>query len=79
MAKSLRSAKQERLQVALVEARHAALLTQAEVATKLGHPQSFIAKIEAGERRLDLGEFLEIAEAIGCDPLKLLRDVQKAK
>jgi len=48
-------------------------MTQAEVAAKLRRPQSFIAKYEQGERRLDVIEFLEIADAIGLDPAKTLK------
>ncbi len=35
--------------------------TQAEVATAIGRPQSFVAKCESGERRIDLVELAEIA------------------
>ncbi|MCY4505951.1 MAG: helix-turn-helix transcriptional regulator [Acidobacteria bacterium] len=43
-------------------------LTQQGLARKLHRPQSFVAKYENGERRLDLLEFIEIADAIGFDP-----------
>ena len=42
----------ERLKTARIEAR----LAQQEVADKLGKPQSYISKIESGERRLDVAE-----------------------
>lgn len=42
----------ERLKAARVEAG----LAQEEVADKLGKPQSYISKIESGERRLDVAE-----------------------
>lgn len=45
---------------ALKAARIAAGLTQLEVARGLGRPQSFIAKLEACERRLDIIEFAEL-------------------
>jgi hypothetical protein len=35
-------------------------------------PQSFVAKYEGGERRLDVVEFITIARALGADPLKLM-------
>lgn len=53
--------------------RKAAGLTQAEVAKRLGRPQSFVAKYERGERRLDVAEYLQVAEAIGFDPASLIR------
>ena len=34
---------------------------------RLGRPQSFVSKVERGERRLDVVEFLEIAEALQID------------
>jgi transcriptional regulator with XRE-family HTH domain len=37
----------------LREARHAAGLTQVQVAKALGRPQSFVTKCELGERRID--------------------------
>jgi hypothetical protein len=37
-------------------------------------PQSFIAKYEGGERRIDLIEFIAIARALDADPVKLFRD-----
>ena len=48
--------------------RIAADLTQAQLAARLDRPQSFVAKYEGGERRLDVIEFMEVAEAIGFDP-----------
>ncbi len=42
-------------------ARREAGLTQAEVAKAVGRPQSFVSKCEAGERRIDAVELLELA------------------
>ena len=52
----------------LIQARKDAGLTQQQVADKLGRPQSFVAKYENGERRLDVVEFLEIANLLDADP-----------
>jgi hypothetical protein len=42
------------------------------VADRLGRPQSFVAKYEGGERRLDVIEFLEVARAVDSDPLEMV-------
>ncbi|MER9508809.1 transcriptional regulator [Mesorhizobium sp. M0579] len=45
----------------------------------LGRPQSFVAKYEGGERRLDVIEFLDVAEALGIDPCELLAQLRSAR
>jgi transcriptional regulator with XRE-family HTH domain len=74
MQKSLKSAEYERLIALLVAVRHAAGVRQQKLAERLGKPQSFIAKYEGGERRVDLVEFVAIARALDADPVKLFRD-----
>ncbi len=49
----------------LREARIAAGLTQVQVAKRLGKPQSFVSKVELGERRIDPVELLRFAELYG--------------
>lgn len=76
MAKSIYSDQQAALIAALVAARKQAKLTQQQVADLLGKPQSFVAKYENGERRLDVVEFLHVAEALGADPVEVLLQVK---
>jgi transcriptional regulator with XRE-family HTH domain len=57
----------ELLQRLLIDARTKAGLKQADVAERLGRPQSYISKIERGERSLDVIEFMEIVKVIGFD------------
>ena len=73
--KSLRSRTHRNLCAVLVEARKGAALSQEELARRLRRSQSFIAKIEVGERRLDVLEFIEIARALNRDPSELLSRV----
>jgi len=40
-------------------------LTQADLASRLGHPQSYVSKYETGERRLDFVETVRLCEALG--------------
>lgn len=56
----------------LIEARKSAGLTQQDVADALGKPQSYVAKIEGCERRLDIAEFVEYAHALDHNPAELL-------
>ena len=55
----------------IVQARKAAGLTQRQLASKLKRSNSFVWKIEAGERRVDLLEFIEIARCLDQDPLQM--------
>lgn len=59
----------------LKDARKEAGLTQAQVAGLLGRNQSFVAKYENGERRLDVIEFLDVAAALKLDATKLIRSL----
>lgn len=61
----------------MIEARTDAGLTQQYVADQLGKPQSFVAKVEGGERRLDVVEFIEICDAVKADPQELMIALQE--
>ena len=72
MRKSLRSPEQSELLALLTAARRQKGVTQQVLAKRLNRPQSFVAKYENGERRLDVIEFVTIVRTIGADPIKLL-------
>ena len=46
----------------LRKARETANLTQADVARKIGKPQSYVSKSESGERRVDVIELAAFAK-----------------
>lgn len=46
-------------------------ITQRALSERLKRPHTYIAKIESGERRLDVVEFIEVARALRVDPVKL--------
>ncbi len=71
------SPKYKRFRRLIIERRRQKGVTQAQLAQKLGRPQSFVSKYENGERRIDLIEFMEIAAALGIDPVKFVRDFQE--
>ena len=63
----------------IVDARRKANLSQQDVADRLEKPQSFVAKVEGSERRLDIAEFVDYAHALGRDPVELLRAMLRTK
>lgn len=79
MQKSLKSAEYARLIAMLVAVRKDAGIRQQPLAKRLGKPQSFIAKYEGGERRIDVIEFIVIARALDADPIKLFREFVAGK
>lgn len=56
----------------LREARVAGHITQEELGKALGRPQSFIAKVENGERRLDIVEFVHLCRLVNLDPVIII-------
>ncbi len=61
-----------------MEARERSGLTQSDLAERLGRYQSVVAAIEGGGRRVDLVEFLDIAEALDFDPAAMLEAIRGA-
>ena len=66
------------LRYVIVAARRDRGLTQQHVADALGRPQSYIAKIEGGERRLDILEFVDLCRAMEADPATVFADALTA-
>lgn len=52
-------------------------LTQVDLAERLGEYQSFVARLEAGQRRIDVVEFLELAEALDFDAVNMILALKK--
>ena len=71
MTKSLHTPEYAALIRVLIDTRKESGMTQQEVAARLGKPQSYVAKLEGGERRLDVVEFVEIAKAMDAPPSAL--------
>jgi len=66
--KSTFSPQYDVLRKRLVELREGAKLTQRELADRLQVPRSFVARVELGDRRVDLVEFFWICQACGTSP-----------
>jgi DNA-binding transcriptional regulator YiaG len=74
----LRSARHKRLIEEIAAVRQAAGISQRALAAKMRRSNSYISKIECGERQLSIEELLDLCAAIGVDPLALLgRVLQK--
>lgn len=58
---SIHSVEYRRFLARLRDARRAAKLTQQQVASTLGVPQSWVSKSESGERRVDVVELKRLA------------------
>ncbi len=78
MTESVHSSSYSKFIAVLVAARRGAGFTQQEIAERLGKPQSYVAKIEGGERRLDVVEFIALAKAINVNPKTLFANVVQA-
>ncbi len=76
--KSVNNPNQLIFQNMIREARLNAGLTQAKLSDKLGKPQSYVAKYETGERRLDVIELLNILAVIGQNPTEFISRLQMA-
>jgi len=77
MTRSVFSNQYDRFRSLLVVARKNRGLTQVELARLLERPQSFVSKVERGERRLDVVEFLEVARALEIDVSGFLADLER--
>jgi transcriptional regulator with XRE-family HTH domain len=77
--KSLFTRRHAQLRKLLGKARKDAKLTQVQLAHQLGRRQAYISRIERGERRIDVVEFLDLAHAIGLDPAKFIRDFDRGE
>ena len=68
MPSSLHSEEYGKVTAFLKETRKSLKLTQAELARRLKKPQSYISKVERGERRIDIVEFTAWSTAMEMHP-----------
>lgn len=60
----------------LRKAREEKGLTQTEVAERLGKTQSFVSKVERGERRIDIVELRAFCNALGLSTGEFLQKIE---
>jgi transcriptional regulator with XRE-family HTH domain len=77
LAKAIASERHKALIAFLIAARNNAKLTQSELAARLGESQSFVSRLESGQRRISFLELLELAEILGFDPAKVISMLKK--
>lgn len=68
MTRTIRSEGQLALRDALVAQRLRAGLSQAQLAARLRCHQSLVARVESGERRIDVVELVVICRALNISP-----------
>lgn len=79
MPRGTSSRDRTRLLEMLKRVRLGAGLTQAQMAKKLGQPQSFVSKYESGERRLDILELKQVCRASGISTLDFLARLEEGE
>ena len=57
----------------IVKNRYGGFLSQTDVAVRLDKPQQFVSRYELGERRLDVFEYVDVAAAIGLEPITVIK------
>ncbi len=60
---------------ALVEVRTKAGVTQRELARRLDRAHSYVSRIENGDRRLDVPEFIQWCDVLNADPVEVIRRI----
>lgn len=78
MKKTLNTLEHKVLLDQLYRLRLSSGMRQSDLAEKLNAPQSFISKIESGERRIDLMELREICLALGSNLEEFIGQFEKA-
>ena len=79
MGKTLNSRRHKSLVDLLVKRREVIGMTQAELAARLGQYQSVVARLESGQRRIDVVEFLELSEILGFDAVQAFKTIKAKK
>lgn len=54
-------------------------MSQQELASQIGQYQSFVARLESGQRRIDVVELVELARVLAFDPAQAIRVVAKVQ
>lgn len=77
MAKSLHTQEWNQLLDELIAVRVSSGVTQIQLGDLIGRTQSFVSKVERGERSLDVIEFCEWVNNLGVRPSAFLEKLEK--
>lgn len=67
--------REKKLRELLKVARLNGELRQVDVAERLGRPQSYVAKVESGERTLDFIETIDYCKVVRLDATTLVKEL----
>ena len=79
MAKSQHAPSYRSIPALLRQMREDAKLTQRDLSARLHKSQPWVHKSEIGERRVDIGEFLEWCMGCGANPEEAFRSLIRAR
>jgi ribosome-binding protein aMBF1 (putative translation factor) len=77
--KALRSATARAVADVISKTRVSKHLSQRDLAVRLRRPHSVVGMIESHQRQVNVPEFITIAEALGADPVALLKRVLRTR
>jgi HTH-type transcriptional regulator/antitoxin HipB len=77
--KTIHSKRHKRLVQILIDERKKAGIRQVELAQRLKRSQTWVARMEGRGRRIDVVEFLALAEIIGFDAAKIIGQLLREK
>ena len=74
---SIYSAEHQWLRELFLKRRQELRLSQRALGEKMGVLYSFVGKVETGDRRLDIFEFIEYCKGLDLDPELVLKEIQQ--
>lgn len=76
LRKSIHSTEHEFLRQYLKNRRKDLGLSQRNLADRMGVIYSFIGKVETGDRRLDVIEFIQYCHTLELDPIEVVKEIK---